>query len=123
MSFLSGIVGNLMGQTEGGASPVHDVLAGLVGGGQQGDISANQGGLTGLIENFQQAGLGDMIQSWIGNGPNQSVLPEQIRSAMGNEWVQRMASASGLVPEDLLNHLSQHLPNAVDAMTPDSRID
>lgn len=31
----------------------------------------SQGGIHGLVNKFNSAGLGDKVRSWIGNGPNQ----------------------------------------------------
>ncbi len=36
------------------------------------------GGLPGLMAKFQQAGLGDMIASWLGSGTNQAISGDQL---------------------------------------------
>ena len=114
-------LGNLLGGLLGGSggSPLQGVLMSLLGGQQS---SIGQGGLGGLVSSFQQAGLGDVVQSWIGHGPNQPVEPGQLRQLLGDEQVQSMASQSGMAPTDFLSQLSQHLPRAVDSMTPDGRL-
>src|SRR3546814_4545213 len=57
-------------------------------------VKSYPGGLPGLIEKFQQAGLGETIASWISTTQqNQPVSPEQLHSALG---------------DDLLGKLSQH---------------
>ena len=38
------------------------------------------GGLGGLLQQFQNAGLGHVAQSWVGNGPNQAVTPDQLQN-------------------------------------------
>jgi uncharacterized protein YidB (DUF937 family) len=78
--------------------------------------------LGGLLASFQGAGLGHIAQSWIGNGPNQSVSPQQLQSVFGEQQVQSMASQSGMAPTDFLSQLSQHLPNAVNGMTPNGQL-
>jgi uncharacterized protein YidB (DUF937 family) len=125
MGLLDQILGGLMGGS-GGASPVQGVLMNLLGGGQQGGMmGANQGmpgGLGGLLSSFQQAGLGHIAESWIGNGPNQSVSPQQLQSVLGENQVQNMAQQAGLPQQDFLSQLSQHLPNAVNGMTPNGQL-
>ena len=126
MGLLDQVLGGLMGG--GAASPMQSVLSGLLGGGQQaGGFGGNPaapgaspmaGGIGGLISAFQQAGLGHIAQSWVGNGPNQSVSPDQLQSVFGQDRVQSMASQAGMQPQDFLSQLSQHLPKAVDGMTP-----
>ncbi len=121
MGLLDEVLGGLMGG--GGAAPMQSVLSGLLGGGQQqgaGTTGASPmaGGLGGLMSAFQQAGLGHIAQSWMGNGPNQPVSPDQLQSVFGQDRVQSMASQAGMQPQDFLSQLSQHLPKAVDGMTP-----
>ncbi len=136
MGLLDQVLGGLMGGSGGNASPIQSVLMNMLGGGQQGNTGvANQGaggsgmgnagmagGLAGLLGSLQQAGLGNIAQSWIGNGPNQPVSPQQLHTALGDNQVQSMANQSGMAPHDFLTQLSQHLPNAVDGMTPNGRL-
>ena len=127
MGLLDQVLGGLMGG--GGGSPMQSVLMGLLGGGQQGGTQAppqgsmmGGGGLQGLLSSFQQAGLGHIAQSWVGNGPNQPVSPGQLQSVFGQDRVQSMASQAGMAPQDFLSQLSQHLPAAVDGMTPNGAV-
>ena len=80
------------------------------------------GGLACLVERFHAKGLGDIVQSWIGNGPNQAITPEQIKTALGSEWVQHLAAHLGLPPDAVAAHLSDALPKIVDALTPEGKL-
>ena len=80
------------------------------------------GGLGGLVSSFEQAGLGHLAQSWVGNGPNQPVSPQQLQNVFGDQQVQGMASQAGMAPGDFLSQLSQHLPAAVHGMTPNGQL-
>jgi uncharacterized protein YidB (DUF937 family) len=102
-----------------------NVLSGLLGGGQAGGFGSSSGmggGLGALVSQFEQAGLGHIAQSWVGNGTNHPVTPEQLQGVLGEDQVQSMASQSGMAPNDFLSQLSQHLPNAVNGMTPNGRL-
>ena len=142
MSLLSSVIGGLMGGS-GNSSPMGGVLMNLLGGGGQGGMGgglggglggmASQllggqsgggggGGLGGLMSQFQQGGMGHIMDSWVGNGPNQPVSPQQLQGVFGQEQVQNMASQAGMQPQDFLSQLSQHLPDAVHGMTPDGRL-
>ena len=79
-------------------------------------------GLGGLISQFEQAGLGHVAQSWVGNGPNQTVSQQQLQSVFGEGQVQSMANQAGMQPQDFLSQLSQHLPNVVHGMTPNGQL-
>ena len=43
----------------------------------------NHEGLSGLVSNAESQGLGSVVQSWIGNGANQSVAPQQVQGLLG----------------------------------------
>ncbi len=83
---------------------------------------AHKSRLGGLLSQFQQAGLGHVAQSWVGNGPNQPVSPQQLQTVFGEDQVQGMASQAGMQPGDFLSQLSQHLPTAVNGMTPSGQL-
>jgi uncharacterized protein YidB (DUF937 family) len=85
--------------------------------GMLGNDSA-QGGLGGLVGKFQQAGLGPVIASWIGGGPNEPVSGEQITSALGSGTVADMAGKLGLDSGEVAGQLSQLLPLLVNQLTP-----
>ncbi|MCP5558179.1 MAG: DUF937 domain-containing protein [Verrucomicrobiaceae bacterium] len=80
------------------------------------------GGLGGLMAKFQSAGLGDIFASWVGNGENQPIAPEQLQSALGTDTVQQASSALGINAEQLMPLLSQFLPTIVDKLTPNGEI-
>lgn len=128
MGLLDQVLGELMG---GNSSPMQSVLMNMLGGGQAGGLGmpgqamggqAMGGGIGGLISAFEQAGLGHIAQSWVGNGPNQPVSPQQLQSVFGQQQVESMAGQAGMAPQDFLSQLSQHLPRAVDAMTPNGQV-
>ena len=128
MGLLDSVIGSLTGGGAGGASAgMCGILTSLLGGGQTGGMN-NQamggmgGGLGGLVSKFEQAGLGNVAQSWVGNGANQPVSPQQLQNVFGESQVQGMASQAGMQPHDFLSQLAQHLPNAVNAMTPNGRL-
>ena len=124
MGLLDQLVGQVLGQQQTGAatpsSGIGGVLTQLLGG--QGFGPNQGGGISGLIQQFRSSGLGHVADSWVGNGPNQPVSPQQLQTVFGQEQVQTMARQSGLPPDDFLSQLSQHLPRVVDGMTPNGRL-
>jgi uncharacterized protein YidB (DUF937 family) len=86
---------------------------------QSGDLL---GGLGGLLSQFQQKGLGDVMNSWIGSGQNQPISPNQLGSALGPQIIKILAQKSGLSEQEITSHLSQILPNVVDKLTPNGRL-
>jgi len=134
MGLLDQVIGGVTGNP-GGNSPIQNILANLLGGGRSYDAPYGRqgpydqqprggllGGLSGLLSMFQNAGLGHIAQSWINDGPNQSVSPNQLQNVFGEERVQDMADQAGMPRDSLLNQLSQHLPRVVDGLTPNGRL-
>ena len=128
MGILETVLAGLLGGSAGASSPIGGVLGSILGGqgsGIGGSTMTNPGmagGLGGILAQFQQAGLGHVAQSWVGNGPNQPVSPHQLQNVFGEDQVQNMAGQAGMEPGDFLSQLSQHLPNAVNGMTPNGRL-
>ena len=82
----------------------------------------NLGDLQGLVTKLQQGGLNEQVQSWLGNGPNLPVTPEQIRAALGNQQVQQLAQHFGVPVDAALKLLAEHLPETVDQASPNGAL-
>jgi uncharacterized protein YidB (DUF937 family) len=80
------------------------------------------GNLQGIVNQLQQGGLGPQVQSWLGNGANMPVTPEQLRAALGNEHVQQLAAKFGVPTDQVLKLLAEHLPVAVDRASPNGTL-
>lgn len=76
------------------------------------------GGLTGLVERFQEAGLGNVIHSWIGTGQNAPVTAEQMEQVLGEGHLQQIAEETGLPHPAVAERLSAMLPDLIDKLTP-----
>lgn len=79
-------------------------------------------GLGGLIEQFQKKGLGDVIDSWVNRGTNQTVAPDQVSVALGRDVVDDLSLRTGLSRDEVVTELARMLPNVVDKLTPDGRL-
>jgi uncharacterized protein YidB (DUF937 family) len=95
-------------------------LGGLLAGGAAGSILG--GGLNDLVKQLHQNGLGDAASSWIGSGPNKAIGPNDLANALGADQINSLMSHSGLSRDELLEGLSQNLPQVVDQLTPDGRV-
>ncbi|MBW4048623.1 MAG: DUF937 domain-containing protein [Proteobacteria bacterium] len=85
-------------------------------------IQNQPGGLSGLVEKFKSGGLGDLVQSWIGTGQNQSISAEQIQQVLGSDTIQKLASKAGVDPSQAASTLSQVLPQLVDKLSPNGQV-
>lgn len=124
MGLLDSVLGALGGasgsQPQGRGDMLQAVIAMLaqppVGAGSQG------GGLAGLVQQFQQGGLGDLMASWVGTGPNLPVSAEQLQSVLGHDMLAQLAQQLGLSPGEAAGQLSQLLPQVVDKLTPGGQL-
>ena len=109
-----------VGGASGSASDAHKSLAtellGMVSGG------GVSGGLTGLVNMFNQKGLGDVVSSWVATGKNLPISAEQIQAVLGSSQIQALAAKAGISPEMASNAISQILPQLVDKATPNGQI-
>jgi uncharacterized protein YidB (DUF937 family) len=106
-SALQGMAGN-----SSGSSPLLQIAAAMLNNGGQ------FGGLQGLIQQFQNAGLGGHIDSWISSGQNLPISPEQLTQVLGSGKLQQMAQQAGMDPQTVSAGLSQLLPQMIDKLTP-----
>jgi uncharacterized protein YidB (DUF937 family) len=110
------------------AAAIQELLApkqGPVPGGQAAaptSAAPNSGGLDVLLRQFQQNGLGDIINSWIGPGQNQPISPTQLRQAIGHNTVNDLSQQTGAPQDELLALLSKYLPGIVDRLTPNGQL-
>jgi len=95
-------------------------LGSIFGGAAAGTIL--NGGLGDLLKQLQQSGQGDVVNSWVGSGPNKTMSQADIASALGTDTLDQLASYSGMQRGELLSGLSAHLPRMVDTLTPNGRM-
>ncbi|MFC1833136.1 YidB family protein [Thermodesulfobacteriota bacterium] len=107
------------------------IVSNVLGSNEQGNLletvmgflqSSDSGGLSGLVNQFQDSGLGDTISSWIGTGSNQPISPEEMQQAMGAGQINRIAEQMGVSSEEASNGLADMLPQIVDNLTPDGEV-
>jgi uncharacterized protein YidB (DUF937 family) len=76
------------------------------------------GGLQGMMEKFNQAGLGNVLSSWIGSGSNLPISADQLSSVLGPDTLSKLASQVAMDGSQLTDQLAQMLPGLVDKLTP-----
>ena len=85
-------------------------------------IQNHPGGINGLVDAFHSNGLGGVVNSWIGTGPNQAVSPDQTQQVLGNGQVQALAAKLGVSPEAASSTLSNLLPMVMNHITPNGSV-
>ncbi|OKH92729.1 hypothetical protein AB852_24285 [Streptomyces uncialis] len=142
-SLLGGLLGG--GQSgQGGSGGAGKILGALLGalssGGQAGQAgqtgqagqagqaapsgAAGGGGnpLGGLLDLLQKSGLADQARSWIGTGNNQPVSGAQVKDALPDDTLRKVADETGVSTDQAADRIAESLPQAVDKLTPEGQV-
>ncbi len=101
------------------------VIGGAVGAGVAtvlNDFIQKQGGVRGVLSQFEKQGLGATVKSWISTGENQPITADQVHRAVGYEKLQTLGAKLGLSPDEAAAKLSEYLPKVIDKLTPQGRV-
>jgi uncharacterized protein YidB (DUF937 family) len=112
MSLLNSILGAVMGGQQQ-QNPLLNIALSMLSNNQQGGS-----GLAGLLGQFQQAGLGNVAQSWIGKGENLPISGDQLQQILGSGQIGQIAQQLGLSNEQTSGQLADLLPGLIDKLTP-----
>jgi uncharacterized protein YidB (DUF937 family) len=122
MGLLDGLLGSVMGGMMGGGSQAQ----GMQGGNPMIQMALQMlqqnGGIEGLLAKFQQAGMGQQAQSWVGTGQNMPISADALSQIFGQGQLSQIAQQMGISPDEAAGGLSQALPHVVDQMTPGGEI-
>ena len=114
----SGLLTQFLGTAEGATGGGLQVLITQVLGTTQGGA----GGIQSLISQFESAGLGEHIKSWVGTGENLPITAEQVNQAIPQEQLAAWAEKFGLPADKISGLLAEVLPHAVDHATPEGTV-
>ena len=115
---LQKLIAMLTGKMAGGQlgsllGPLSSMLGGGGGGG---------GGIGDILSKFTKAGLGGKADSWVGGGANQALSAKEVRRALGDDEVARIAKEAGVSKRQAAGGLASLLPKLVDKATPDGKV-
>lgn len=79
----------------------------------------SQGGIEGLVKQFDTAGLSELIQSWISTNANLPISAEQIVAVFSSSVINDLASKINLSATEASEMAAQYLPKLIDKVTPD----
>ena len=102
-----------LGQLESAVLPV--VLGEVLG-------TGSQGGLNAIVAKLEQAGFGEQVKSWLGNGQNLPITADQLKQVLGSDAVKQLAARFNIPVDQITQILAQQLPAAVDRASPDGKL-
>ena len=71
---------------------------------------------------MQQAGLGNQVNSWLGNGQNLPITADQIKQVLGSDVVRQLAAKYNIPVDQIAEVLAHQLPVAVDQASPNGKL-
>ena len=113
-----GIFDEMKAVTNLGGSALGEQHAGALSAVMEYINSPQVGGISGLQQKFQEKGLGGLVSSWIGSGPNLPISADQLESVLHSNALNQAATKFGVDPSQLTSMMNQLLPHVVDKMTP-----
>lgn len=115
MGLLDSIVGAALGGSKGGS--LNGLLVQqLIG------MLAKPGALGSLMAAFNQHGLGNILQSWLGSGQNLPISASQVQQVLGGGMLAQLAKGANVGEPEAAGALSSLLPQLVDTLSPDGKI-
>lgn len=86
------------------------------------EMFGNHAGLSGLVNNANSQGLGNIVQSWIGTGANHGINADQVQQVVGQDRLNQLASRAGLPVSLAGSALARILPAVIDRLTPHGKL-
>jgi len=96
------LLADKLGDKAGG---MMDALSGITGG------NLDMGSLMGKLK---EGGLGSQVDSWMGDGDNEPVSAEQLKSALGDDQIAAASEKMGVDADTAAQQLSDALPDLAD---------
>lgn len=116
MGLLDSVLGSLsQGGSGSGGNPLLEAVLSMVN-------NPQTGGLAGLLQKFQQSGLGNVADSWVSTGQNLPISPDQLQNALGSGELGSLAEKLGMSTGDVSSQLADLLPGVVDKLTPNGQV-
>lgn len=116
------VMSKLTGSSSNASSDMVSSVLGSLLGGSNNQQGIDLGTLGNLVGNLKESGLGDIAESWLGNGENAHISRSQISDMLGADRVDQAAKQLGADQNDLLRGLQEMLPQVVDNTSKDGNL-
>jgi len=113
---IMGLFGELVGGLEAEAgqhAALYEEIAGLV---------TQSGGVNGLIQQFEQQGLGQLAASWMGGGAGTPISADQIIQVIGQDKITAVATRVGLSEPQVADGIAKILPVVIAHLSPNGTV-
>lgn len=80
-------------------------------------ITQQSGGISGFIDRFRNAGLGDVVSSWF-SGTTRNLTNDQVESVLGSGALNNLASKAGISTTTAASAVALMLPRIMQSIAP-----
>jgi len=85
-------------------------------------INETPGGLGAFLDRFRKVGSGESVSAWLGNAQPRSIPATTLESAVGRDWIDKIASRAGVSYSMASSTLGFMIPNLVHCLAPGGNI-
>ena len=80
------------------------------------ELIRRHGDVRGVLKRMEDMGLGSVARSWVSTSVYEPIFSDQLHALFGTSVLRALAAKLDLQPRDLVRHLSQALPRAVNRL-------
>ena len=113
---IGGALGGALGQGQAGKAAGGGLVGALLP--QLISMLSQPGAMGNLTNAFQNAGLGNVLQSWLGTGQNLPISGDQVRQVLGSGTVANLAKGAGVGESEASGAIASLLPQVMDKLSP-----
>jgi uncharacterized protein YidB (DUF937 family) len=135
MGMLDGLLGQILGgaMSQGARDPSRQQgMGGAAHGAGAGALMAllpvllqvlqRNGGLGGMLSQFQQQGYGKEADSWVSTGSNMPIDGNILSQVLGSGQMDQIAEQLGMSRREAADQMASALPDVVDHLTPHGNV-
>jgi outer membrane protein OmpA-like peptidoglycan-associated protein/uncharacterized protein YidB (DUF937 family) len=112
MGALDSVLNEVGNQFSMSTTSTSSLLSGLLS-----FITQQEGGLSGFLDRFRRAGVGNIVSSWL-NGETKSISTDTVENALGRETINGIASKAGLSFGSAATAIAFMLPRLIQRLAP-----
>ena len=96
---------------DGDGIDIGDIVSALTGlvSGDDGNVDMGS-----IMSSLNAGGLASLAASWLGDGDNEEIAPEQVKDIFGGDKISEFASKLGLDEDSALSGLTSAIPAIMD---------
>lgn len=117
---IGGALGGALGQGQAGKAAGGGLVAALLP--QLISMLSQPGAMGNLTNAFQNAGLGNVLQSWLGTGENLPISGDQVKQVLGSGTLANLAKSAGVGESEASGAIASLLPQVMDKLSPSGNL-